>query len=166
MLMGCVELMKAEDTPDHRKMFTEELVKAEFLSPALMNPEPEDLGDGKLKPKEGTKVQFPMLATPEGKKFLMAFTDAKEYQKWQEKTGKEMPYFALKFDDYARLLFAKDSQGNLNPGLGFVINPVSDNVVVGKELVANIMAIRIAQAKKQAENKKNAAGMPGEGPQA
>ena len=46
MLVGAIELMKAEDTPEHRSMFVDELVKAEFLSPAMVDPVPEEDGEG------------------------------------------------------------------------------------------------------------------------
>lgn len=153
MLMGCIELMKEEDTPDHRNMFVAELTKAQLLSPALMEPVPEEDAEGNLKPAPGTKVQFPMLSTPDGKKFFMAFTDRAEYEKWQEKSNQKLPTFALRFDEYAAMLFRRDPQGNMNPGLGFVINPVGANIVVPKEMVAGMMAAKAAQAKaKENEN--------------
>jgi hypothetical protein len=31
MMVGSIELLKAEDTPEHRQMFMEELQKAKFL---------------------------------------------------------------------------------------------------------------------------------------
>ena len=31
MMVGSIELLKAEDTPEHRQMFLEELQKAKFL---------------------------------------------------------------------------------------------------------------------------------------
>lgn len=42
MLMGAIELMKAEDTPEHRNMFIGELGKASFLSPAIVDPAPTE----------------------------------------------------------------------------------------------------------------------------
>ena len=150
MLVGCIELMKDEDTAEHRKMFVEELLKAQLLSPVIMDPQPQEGADGKLKALPGTKVQFPMLSAPDGKKFFMAFTDGAEYDKWQEKAGRQQPFFALKFDDYAAMLLRKDANGNVSPGLGFVINPTSANIVVPREMVANIMAMRIAQARQAA----------------
>lgn len=90
-----------------------------------------------------------MLSTSDGRKFFMGFTDPVEYQKW-EKTSKELPFFSLKFDDYANMIFRKDAQGNECPALGFVINPLGANVVIPKEMIAGIMATRIAQAKQMA----------------
>ena len=90
-----------------------------------------------------------MLSTPDGRKFFMGFTDPVEYKKWAA-TSKDLPFFSLKFDDYANMIFRKDAQGNECPALGFVINPMGANVVVPKEMIAGIMATRIAQAKQMA----------------
>ena len=145
MLMGTIELMKEEDTPEHRGMFVEELVKASFLSPALIEPAPTEDSEGNLKVTAGSKVQFPMLTAPDGRKFFMAFTDAQEYDKWQEKT-RPLPTFALKFEDYAAMLFHKDGNGNASNALGYVINPAGCNIIVPREMVANVMAARAAAA--------------------
>ena len=82
MLVGALELMKAEDTPAHRNMFMGELTKASFLTPAIIEPAPTEDAEGKLVLAPNSKVQFPMLNTPDGAKFFMAFTDAAEYGKW------------------------------------------------------------------------------------
>lgn len=141
MLVGCIELMKAEDTPEHRNLFVAELIKAQLQTPAIIDPEPAADGEGRLAISPGSKVQFPMLAAPDGKKFFMGFTDPKEYLKWVEK-NREMPIFALKFEDYAGMLLLRDSQGNGSPAVGFVINPMGANVIIPKEMVAGVMAAR------------------------
>ena len=146
MLMGTIELMREDDTPEHRNMFVEELTKASFLSPALIEPEPAVDAEGKLTIVSGSKVQFPMLTAPDGKKFFMAFTDALEYDKWQEKT-RTLPTFALKFDDYAAMLFHKSKEEKVPQSLGFVINPAGCNIIVPKGMVASIMAVRVTAAK-------------------
>lgn len=148
MLVGCIELLKAEDTPEHRNMFVAEMTKASFLAPALIDPEPSENAEGKLTITGGSKIQFPMLSTPDGKKFFMAFTDASEYDKWQEKT-RPLPTFALKFDDYAAMLFHKNGDGAASQALGYVINPAGCNIIVPKEMIAGIMAARVTAAKQQ-----------------
>lgn len=161
MLVGTIELMKEEDTPAHRKLFMGELVKAEFLSPAVVQPAPKEGEDGKLALIPGSKVQFPMLVTPDGKKFFMAFTDTQEYDKWKEKNPQgpdrgegeapgEMPVFALKIDDYAAMVLRKDAQGNICPALGVVINPFGSNIVLPREMLAGLLSARAAQAKQMA----------------
>lgn len=159
MLVGTIELLKAEDTPEHRNMFVAEMTKASFLAPALIDPEPVENAEGKLTIAGSSKIQFPMLSAPDGKKFFMAFTDASEYEKWQEKT-RSLPTFALKFDDYVAMLFHKNGDGSTTQALGFVINPVGCNIIVPKEMVANIMAARVAAAKQQAAKQQGAKVIP------
>lgn len=151
MLVGCIELMKAEDTPEHRKMFTAELAKALFQAPAVIDPEPAADGEGNLTVAPGSRVQFPMLATPDGKRFFMGFTDQVEYRKWVEK-NKEMPTFSLRLEDYANMLLRRDAQGNECPALGFVINPMGANVIIPKEMVAGMLAARMAKVRKPAKD--------------
>lgn len=150
MLAGSIELMKAEDTPEHRNMFVVELTKALLLSPAIVDPAPEEDAQGNYRLAPGSKVQFPMLSAPDGKKFFMAFTDRREYQAWQEKNQK-LPYFALKFEEYAAMLLGR-TPGGSSQAAGFVINPFGANIVVPKEMAAAVMAARAAQAKQAAEN--------------
>lgn len=141
MLMGCIQLMKEENTPEHRGMFAEELGKSVFQAPALMVPEPVQDADGKLAILEGTKIQFPMLMTQDGKKYFMGFTDPVEYRKWVEK-NKDLPYFALTFDDLAGMLAKKEGQAEENAALGFIINPMGDSVVVPREMVEGIASMK------------------------
>lgn len=149
MLVGAIELLKAEDSHEHRNLFVEQLQKASLLAPAVVEPEPVEDAEGRLTLAPGSKIQFPMLAAPDKKRFHMGFTDMTEYRKWQEK-NKELPFFALRFEDYARILLSKDAQGNACPALGVVINPFGSNIIVPKEMVEGIMAARAAAAKRQA----------------
>ena len=149
MLVGSIQLMKEEDTPEHRNMFILELQKANLIAPALIDPEPVENAEGTLVLSPGSKIQFPMIFTSNNKSFFMGFTDIAEYKKWQE-NNKELPFFALKLEDYVGMLMSKDAQGNICPALGFVINPYGENIVVPKDLLAGIMAARIAQLRQQA----------------
>ena len=149
MLVGCLELLKAEDTTEHRKMFVDELQNVKLLAPALIEPAPEEDAEGNLKLIPGSKVQFLMLSTPDGKQFFMGFTDDMEYQKWVEH-NKPLPTFALQFDDYVGMMLNKDAQGNPCPALGFVINPYGANLVVPREMIAGIMGARLRQTAQSA----------------
>nr|WP_300832652.1 SseB family protein [uncultured Acetatifactor sp.] len=153
MLVGALELMKAEDTPAHRNMFMGELTKASFLTPAIIEPAPTEDAEGKLVLAPNSKVQFPMLNTPDGAKFFMAFTDAGEYEKWQEKNQK-FPFFALKLEEYAAMILRRDPKGNLCPALGMVVNPFGANIILPREMLAGMMTARAAQAKQAAQKQK------------
>lgn len=149
MLVGTIQLMKEEDTPEHRNMFVAELQKSSLIAPAVIEPEPAVNAEGQQVIAPGSKIQFPMLAAPDGKRFFMGFTDMAEFQKWKDK-NKELPFFALKFDDYVGMLFRKDASGTPCPALGYVVNPLGENILVPRELMAGIMAARMAQMKQQA----------------
>ena len=41
MMVGSIELLKAEDTPEHRQMFLEELQKEKFMAQVVTDPAPQ-----------------------------------------------------------------------------------------------------------------------------
>ena len=144
MMVGSIELLKAEDTPEHRQMFLDELQKAKFLSPVVIDPVPVPDENGRVTIARDAKVQFPMLSTEDGRKFFMAFTDWTELKKWRDEENQQT--FAMNFDDYAGMLLRKDAQGNISPALGFVINPFGGNIVVTREMVASMIAGKLKAA--------------------
>lgn len=159
LLVGSIELLKAEDTPEHRNMMINELMKAKLLSPVVITPEPEADENGKTQLKPGSKLQFPMLNAPDGKQFFMAFTDRSELVKWKQE---QQHTFALSFDDYAAMLLKKDNQGNTSPALGFVLNPFGSNIVISKEMVANLLMQKLQkQGKAVPPGKAVSPGKPG-----
>ena len=146
MMVGSIELLKAEDTPEHRQMFLEELQKAKFLAPVVIDPAPQPDEKGQVRIPRDAKVQFPMLSTEDGRKFFMAFTDWMELKKWKDEENQQT--FAMNFADYAGMLLRKDAQGNSSPALGFVINPFGGNIVVTREMVAGMIAAKLKAAGK------------------
>ena len=74
----------------------------------------------------------------------MAFTDWTELKRWRDEENQQT--FAMNFDDYAGMLLRKDAQGNISPALGFVINPFGGNIVVTREMVANMIAAKLKAA--------------------
>lgn len=144
MLVGTIELLKAEDSLDHRNMFVSEMMKAHFLAPVVVTPPPVPDGEGILKMAPNAQVQFPMLSTPDGKQFLMAFTDGKELKKWKEQD--KQATFVLTFDDYAGMLLRKDKEGKMSPASGFVINPYGGNIVMTREVVAALLANKLKRS--------------------
>ncbi len=141
MLIGTIELMKAEDSQQHRGMFVNELMKAEFLSPVLISPAPKPDERGRLVIEKESKVQFPSLGTPDGRQFLMAFTDKMEFEKWRP--GEEKYSFALTFNDYVSMLLHKDENGNQGPAIGIVINPFGCNIILHRDMIANLIVAKM-----------------------
>lgn len=143
MLVGAIEVMKAENTPEHRNLVINEAMKANFLAPVVITPmpEPDEKGDVRLTSEH--KIQFPMLTAPDGKHFFMAYTDRTELKKWKDEENQQT--FAMTFDDYAGMLFKKDAQGNMSPASGFVINAYGGNIVITREMAASLMAAKMSR---------------------
>lgn len=137
MLIGAIELMKADGSNEHRNLFVQELCRAEFMCPAIFTPAPVKGEDGEIKPAPGSKVHFPMLTTTDGKTFLGAFTDRREFEGWK----KEGMYpVAMSVKEYAAMLAKKDS-----PAAGLVINPGSTNLALPKEMLLSVLAAEMTK---------------------
>lgn len=147
MLLGAIELMKAENTDENRKLFVDELMKAHFLAPVEITPAPQINEDGMAMIAPDSEIQCPMLNTKSGVQYYMAFTDWNELKKWQN-TNKQQT-FMFRFEDYAGMLLSKDKDGNPSPAAGFVIDPFGSNVVIHKEMAMKYMEAKMAQKEKK-----------------
>ncbi len=129
MLVGAIELLRAEDTPGHRRMVMEEIMHATLLSPVTITPEPlrDENGVPRITPEH--HVQLPMFSR-EGKNFFMAFTDFGELEKWQSDEGHSV--FGFRFNDYFKMM---NDAGETCQGI--VINPFGNNIVLGKDMILN-----------------------------
>ncbi len=142
MLIGALELMNAEPTEEHNKMVSRELVKAEFLSPASVIPPPPE---GSTQLIKGCKISLPVLTSPDGKQFFMAFTDTTEFKKWPEGEGSQT--VSMTFDDYVMMMYRTEQQGNI-PGVdGFIVNPFGVRLVVPKELAKQFIMAKLSQGR-------------------
>lgn len=132
MLIGAMELLKKDKSPESIKMFMDEVLHARFLAPVVITPEPEVGEDGKVKLTEENKISIPMIPAPDGKKFFLAYTDMAELNKMGAK-GK-VNVMGFTFTDYAVMVAKSDEDCD-----GFVINPQGNGPIVNKAMVAAIM---------------------------
>ena len=135
MLVGAMELLKAEDTPEHRRLFVDELVKARLLSPGNVTPQPQPDEQGRVRLTPENKINIPMLTSPDGKNYFMAFTDMGELQKWKKEENQNV--FAFNFVQYNNVLMAGRAKSD-----GFVINPYSNNLIITRETAEAIYAAK------------------------
>lgn len=142
MLVGMIELMKADDTPEHREMFVKEVLKSTFVSPVEITPPPVADENGVKRIAAGSQVSFPLIQSREGKKYFMAFTDLEELKQYQKEDNPNV--FALKFDDYVSMLLKADDAGRMSEAVGVVINPMSSNIILVKDVIANMMLTKLA----------------------
>ena len=145
MLVGAMELLKADNSTKHRDFFLQELLKAHLLIPATVTPRPERGEDGIVRMLPDSQVQFHMLGTREGVRYFMAFTDMQELKKWIKSLGEDQHLFVFGFQDYVLLVKRADSQCN-----GFAINPAGANILVTRKMIDTIQEAMTAS--KQSED--------------
>ncbi len=150
LLVGAMQLLKAEDTPEHRKLMLEELSKATLLAPAKLNPEPIQDENGVYKPedpKAPIQMQFPMLTAKDGNRFFVAFTDnasmMDDGENPQVNTPEEFRKYTvtMRIQDFAKMLVTKDAAGNDCPCVGVVINPFRENVLFNRQMAAAMLGL-------------------------
>jgi hypothetical protein len=134
MLVGAIELLRAEDTMEHRQMVMEEIMHATLLSPVEITPEPvpDENGIPRITPDHNIKVH---MLTAGGKNFFMAFTDLGELQKWQK--AEKQNIFGFRFNDYLNMI-----QGAGDICSGLAINPSGNNLVLSKEMILNMISTK------------------------
>ncbi len=143
MLVGMMQLLKEEDTPERRDAFVQEIMRATFLSPVEIDPPPVMGEDGVKRIPTGSQISFPLLKSKEGDKYFMAFTDMDEFQLYKKEENSNV--FALKFDDYVAMLLKGSEAGQKNEAVGIVINPMNHNMILLKDAIANLMLAKLAK---------------------
>ena len=130
MLVGAMELLKADNSTSHRDFFLQELLKAHLLTPATVTPKPEKDENGMVRMLPDSQIQVPMLSTREGVRYFMAFTDIQEMKKWIKSLEEDQQLFVFGFQDYAGMMKRADSQCD-----GFAINPGGANIRVTRRMI-------------------------------
>ena len=98
MLVGALELLRAENTPDHRNMVMQEVLHAQFLTPVVVDPPLMPDENGVARMTADNKINLLMLTATDGKRYFMAYTDMEELKKYN--TNAEYQIFGFKFSDY------------------------------------------------------------------
>ena len=151
MLIGAIEVMRADENPEKKEAVLEEILKATFLCPATVSEPPLEGEDGLPYLKEDCEVQQKMIQDKNGKPLLMAFTSKEEMDKWMSQRAiRDFVYgFGMTFLEYVDLMMQEMPNGERGPAQGFVIDPYGCNLVVDRDMVANIMLRLIARGLKQ-----------------
>ncbi len=159
ILVGAMKLLKAEDTPEHRKLFMDELVKATFLSPTNIDPEPtvDENGEAVLIP--GAKVQFPMLNTKDKKSYYVLYTDKQsllEAEQIENGTPDKFRdhFAAITVDEIGSLIATVGPGGQPNPAQGAIINPYSDSLIIGRDMLIGYFKSKMEFMKAKAEQER------------
>lgn len=140
MLSGAIEAMKTDPSDKSRTIVMEEILKARFLCPATVSMPPVEGENGELDLPDGCVIHQQMVQDSKGRPLLLAFTCQEQMQKWQERSGCQEVYsFSCVFLEYAELMLHKQPDGTYGPAQGFVIDPYGANLVVDRDMVANLL---------------------------
>lgn len=134
MLMGALELLRAENTQEHRNMVMQEILHAQFISPVVVNPPlvPDENGVARMTAEN--KINLLMLTAKDEKHYFMAYTDMEELKKYE--TDANYQIFAFRFSDYVKMLL--NPSGNVDNN-GVIINPFDHNLVITKEMIHSML---------------------------
>lgn len=145
-LIIALKIMQETPSRESQSEFINKMIHARFLSPAVLDPEPEKNENGEYEFPEGTKIMFNSVSNPQKQMYLVAYTDAKEAAK--NKQDEKQHSIVTTYPDLCNMLLKTES-----PYAGFVINPFSENVIVTKEMMADINKnIRITKKKTVSDN--------------
>jgi len=145
MLIGAMELVKKNKSPENLKVFMDELLHARLISPIVITPPPTIDENGKAKLTEENKISIPMIPGPDDKKYFMAFTDMEELKKLKAKGPVNVLPFGIK--DYAVMMANAADKCD-----GLAINPASNGPIVNKAMVAAIMSKVVKKTAEAAES--------------
>ena len=156
MLIGAMQLLKVEDTPEHRRDFNEQLISAYFISPIYIDPAPKAGPNGVKVIEPGSKVQLPMLTGSDGKRYFVLYTDDMSLKNAKDSNGVGTPdvfsenFAKLEIGELGYMMMQQGPDGEEYPCEGVIINPFTDNMIVKKDMVITIFKSKMGVANSRA----------------
>jgi len=132
--------MKEKKTREAEAKFIEELKKATFISPAIVEIKGED-GEFRLSEnsevKGETRINFMMLASSEGGTYLPAFTSMDQLRLWRKEN--KIQTLVCGFEHYVNVIGTTDTAENTPQGLA--IDPFGSNILLSRELISGLKKV-------------------------
>ncbi len=129
-LIRAMRAMRENNTASNRSRMASALMDARLLSPVRS----ENLYVAAEGPTH--RVKFEEISNTKGDRYYLAFTDFREYNKWN-RDGRHRDAVVMDIEDYADILLR-----TLNEVSGFVINPFGENVSISKSLLLSLLRQR------------------------
>lgn len=126
-LVSTIGALQENDTPETVKCFVQELKNAHFLTPVIISPVPVADETGKAVLKTDTTISPLSLENANGDIFLIVFTDWESLRKWRNIEDEQT--LVTSYEDICQMTNASEKYR------GFAINPMSENIVITKELI-------------------------------
>lgn len=128
-LLSAINLVRKDRSKE--PLFFKALHQAKLLCPVQVDTRNMPKSpDGSVVLSSDSPLSLVSINDSSGASYLMAFTDRNELSKWNQ--GSYQQTIVYTFDDYKTVLISGDT-----PYQGVVLNPFSDNIVLGKEIFAS-----------------------------
>lgn len=146
-LVAAMNALKEKETPETQNAFLTEAVKAKYFAPVdVLDADGKPIeGSGKMEVPKDAKFNFKLLINSKGEQYFPLFTDIDEFKKWSK--DQQIRTLVVVFPQMAGLVNKRADVVK-----GFVLNPMSQNLIFPKELLDSIFKYAQQQvAKAQAE---------------
>ena len=158
--LGNEDLVKAmneinkNENPETQKAMIEKVLGARFFAPVdVLDADGNILkGSGKVAIPKDAKFNFKLIQNQKGEQYFAVFTDVKEYMKWSK--NPKVNTIVVVFPQIAQL--AKEKAADIS---GFVINPMSQNIIFTQDIISNLLNAMKTVAE-QAKERREAAEQP------
>ncbi len=133
-LVASMNALKENENPETQNKFLQEAIQAKYFAPVDIINEDGTLleGTGKMEIPQNAKFNFKLITNQKGEQFFPLFTDIDEFQKWSK--SEKVKTIVVVFPQMASLVSKKP-----DAIAGFVINPMSHNMIFPKALLDDIL---------------------------
>ncbi len=132
-LVKNMDALRKEENKETQTAFVTSAIKAKYFCPVdVLDAEGTPLeGNGKMEIPKDAKFNFKLVTNSKGEQFFPLFTDIKEFQKWNK--SEKIKAIVVVFPQMADLVSKKPET------CGFVINPMSHNLIFTREILDNML---------------------------
>ena len=132
-LVAAMNALRENENKETQSAFIGAAIKAKYFAPVdVLKADGTPIeGSGKMEIPKDAKFNFKMLKNAKGEQYFPLFTDIDEFRKWS-KTD-QIKSIVVVFPQMADLVSKKDETS------GFVINPMSQNLVFTREILDNLL---------------------------
>ncbi len=133
-LVAAMDELNKHETPETQKAMIEKVLGARFFAPVdVLDADGNILkGNGKVAIPKDAKFNFKLIQNQKGEQYFTVFTDVKEYMKWSR--NPKVNSIVVVFPQIAQL--AKEKADAIS---GFVINPMSQNIIFSQDIISNLL---------------------------
>ena len=133
-LVDAMEALNKEENQATQAAMIEKVIGAKFFAPVdVLDADGNILkGHGKVSIPKDAKFNFKLIQNAKGEQYFTVFTDIKEFLKWSK--NPKVNTIVVVFPQIAQL--AKEKSDAIS---GFVINPMSQNIIFSQDAISNLL---------------------------